>query len=568
MLPGFYGRADGGGGEIAITDAERLIVLFLSTRDVIALLSASKTSRAGIAADAKLWHGLLARDFRGADGQMPGVDFDGGLESIAIDGGADALVTAYRRWQALVARVGGGMFAGDYVRSCRAWDALRCWLRENQLEDVGRTLKPGLTATALAAVDETAQSTSACQERASAANLALASSVSALKAVYSVVGGQLLGPQGAESGIYPDGSARPAFNGVFGCHSVYQDLNVTHFTHQRAMDKAYNNPHVDHSGPEQLAVECIKIAAPGASATAYAVEFAHGTDGSIVCQDVASGALLRANCEYREGGLIVSFAKPVIVPQQYPGRGVGALGYLEEYVARLRSGYYRAASIFPDAAMGLLDVSRGINLFPDASGAVSVAVTRGVEIRASVVFLNPARCPAECLDMSHDAQFPQRQSQFSPVQFAYSFRMRLLGAGAGDVPQQCQLQSRRLLFTDGAGRTRTVEGAAVVGKLPLLRDGGYVDLGVDGAPATGEFVAGEFVYQSQTGPVEGTEAGVALVQGGIAITQPQCGPLDMGAACIRGSMRFVPGSIDDPQGPAFDAEVAPISFPDRIDLFG
>ena len=125
--------------------------------------------------------------------------------------------------------------------------------------------------------------------------------------------------------------------------------------------------------------------------------------------------------------------------------------------------------------------------------------------------------------------------------------MRLVGAGTGDAPASCQLLSRCLRFTDARGVTRTVEGPAVVGKMPLLRDGGYVDLAVEGAPATGAFHEGAFVYQSQTGPIEGT---------------------DLGLGSIRGSMKFVPGSVDEPAGPPFDAELAPVTYPALPDLFG
>ena len=115
------------------------------------------------------------------------------------------------------------------------------------------------------------------------------------------------------------------------------------------------------------------------------------------------------------------------------------LGLIEEYCARLESGYYRAAPFIPDPAQGegILTMTRGINIFPDtdtdtepgpdadthAPRVVSVAVTRGVEIRASVLCLNP-----------EDYPFGAAQ----PAAFAYSLRMCLTGAGTGDVPVSCQ----------------------------------------------------------------------------------------------------------------------------------
>ena len=81
-----------------------------------------------------------------------------------------------------------------------------------------------------------------------------------------------------------------------------------------------------------------------------------------------------------------------------------------------------------------------------------------------------------------------------------------------------------------------VRGEGVVGRFPVLRDGGFRDdqQSYDGALGEGEWVGGAFVYQSQTGPKE---------PGG----------------SFGGELTLVPGTIKEPTGPPFDVPVLPFS---------
>ncbi|CAB9523944.1 expressed unknown protein [Seminavis robusta] len=203
------------------------------------------------------------------------------------------------------------------------------------------------------------------------------------------------------------------------------------------------------------------------------------------------------------------------------GQG-GFLTYLRQYVEHLEAGVYKRVQF--------IDVdpsSSGIGLLPDGGPTMSRAITRGIEVRASARWF-----PAGLKDQ-------QRQG----INFGYTIRIRMIDAD----PEfdTCQLVSRHWKFMDGNGKVRGVDGEALVGRQPVFfRDSetglpGYIDMGPHGDGDRLEDKA--FVYQSQTGPVAGTTH------------------RDTKLASIKGTFRFVPGTIANPKGPEFHVFVA--SFP-------
>lgn len=232
----------------------------------------------------------------------------------------------------------------------------------------------------------------------------------------------------------------------------------------------------------------------------------------------------------------------------------GLLRWLEEYASRLESGMYRVRELQEDGPF------KGICLFPETFPGCSQAVTRGVCVRASAVFVPeatplgpplPPRLPGAAQGAHSDE--PGEQSQGPPRPafpscFAYSIRMRLLRAdqtpptlapasGAQEPSsltpaqsseargfRQCQLRRRHWLIEEGGEQVAEVRGEAVVGKHPLLREG-----------------ADEFVYQS-------------------------CTQISAASGAIQGDFTFVPGSLMHPEGPEFEAAVArfPIQMPEYI----
>ncbi|XP_002271000.1 F-box protein SKIP16 isoform X1 [Vitis vinifera] len=177
--------------------------------------------------------------------------------------------------------------------------------------------------------------------------------------------------------------------------------------------------------------------------------------------------------------------------------------WLEEHVRRLQNGIIKLRN------EGMI---RSINLFPEESPLCSTAVTNGVQVRASAVFI-PEGC--NLLDESHK------------YLFAYSIRMRLLPEGCivnGTSFGSCQLNWRHWIIRANDHVVSEVNAEAVIGKYPLLYPGGE-----------------EFVYES-------------------------CTPLSSSQGSIEGAFTFVPGRLADPKGSAFEVEVGrfPLQCPDYI----
>uniref|UniRef100_A0A5B7AWT6 Putative F-box protein SKIP16 n=2 Tax=Davidia involucrata TaxID=16924 RepID=A0A5B7AWT6_DAVIN len=155
---------------------------------------------------------------------------------------------------------------------------------------------------------------------------------------------------------------------------------------------------------------------------------------------------------------------------------------------------------------------RSISLFPEELPLCSTAVTNGVKVRASAVFV------PEMSDLQHESD---------KYWFAYSIRMSLLPEGCiinGMFFSSCQLYWRHWIIRANDVVEADVDGEAVIGKFPLLRPGER-----------------EFVYES-------------------------CTPLPSSLGSVEGAFTFVPGRLEDPKGSPFEVEVArfPLPLPDYI----
>ncbi len=208
------------------------------------------------------------------------------------------------------------------------------------------------------------------------------------------------------------------------------------------------------------------------------------------------------------------------------GRG-GILSYFESYVERIERKIYQPAIIHPDSPSSL-----GISLFPATGDMVGVAVTNGVEVRASARW------------------FPERTH--GGMNFGYSIRIGLAAGDSNQGPMSCQLVDRNWEFHYENGTINRVQGEGVIGKQPILfrqADGttGFIDMGPAGTGETNRNAT--FSYQSQSGPVPGTTTH--------DVTQTT-------RAFVRGTFSFRPGTINSPTGPLFLVTVA--EFPLRVTL--
>ncbi|KAM7465275.1 hypothetical protein LguiB_012837 [Lonicera macranthoides] len=176
--------------------------------------------------------------------------------------------------------------------------------------------------------------------------------------------------------------------------------------------------------------------------------------------------------------------------------------WLEEHGRRLETGFIKLREE---------NKFRSICQFPEQASLCSTAVTNGVQVRASALFV------PEYSAIQHELE----------IYFSYSIRMSLLPEGCivnGMPFGTCQLYWRRWLIRANDDVLSDVNGEAVIGKFPLLRPGEK-----------------EFVYQS-------------------------CTPLPVSSGSVEGSFTFVPGRLADPKGSPFEVEVAsfPLQLPDYI----
>uniref|UniRef100_A0A0D6R196 ApaG domain-containing protein n=1 Tax=Araucaria cunninghamii TaxID=56994 RepID=A0A0D6R196_ARACU len=166
--------------------------------------------------------------------------------------------------------------------------------------------------------------------------------------------------------------------------------------------------------------------------------------------------------------------------------------WLEEYGRRLEAGMY---SVHKE------DSIRSISLFPEKGPLCSKAVTKGVQVRASAVFVPELSNP-----------------QGDGYLFSYSIRMCLLpqeSISQREMFSSCQLWKRHWIIRANGAIISEVNGEAVIGKYPLLHEGGD-----------------EFVYES-------------------------CSPLPSSSGSIEGGFTFFPGRLRKPEGPEFTVQVAP-----------
>ncbi|KAJ6366531.1 hypothetical protein OIU77_003011 [Salix suchowensis] len=158
--------------------------------------------------------------------------------------------------------------------------------------------------------------------------------------------------------------------------------------------------------------------------------------------------------------------------------------WLEEHGRRLHNGNIKLLS------EGNI---KSISQFPEESPLCSTAVTSGVMVRASAVFVPEA---SNLQDISR------------AYVFAYSIRMSLQPEGCiinGMHFDSCQLHMRHWVISANDTVVSNVNAEAVIGKFPLLCPGEK-----------------EFVYES-------------------------CAPLPTSTGSVEGSFTFVPGRLTDPK---------------------
>ena len=400
---------------------------------------------------------------------------------ISVDGvpcdrvdACDSWLVAYRRWFSVARRVqfkDQSFEARAWMTVARAWRDIKAALAEQSMDAIVASLRPPAAPEALRKVG-----------------------VRSLRYAYAIHDGQALAFDEArrrQDRAAMRDSQHSVFHGLFGGVSAYDYVVCTRFVSiTEAMARS----------PPEDGIE---------DDDTHDIHFAANYDGSWRFVASANDGSLRLPTG---GG---SYSETMFAND---GQGLAAAApethdafaqWFATFAARVRLRAYRAAPLLPDAPDG----TRGVVLFPDADAGddchVSEAITRGIRVRASAVYL------------------PN-----SPSGYAYSIRIRRV---SDDAPESCQLRTRHWHINDGE-RTSTVSGEGVVGKFPVLTSTGWRDdsqvanmtHGFSTAVLPGEDREGEFVYQSFSGMTRGPRGG-----------------------SFRGELEFVPGEVSAPTGEPF-----------------
>ena len=201
-----------------------------------------------------------------------------------------------------------------------------------------------------------------------------------------------------------------------------------------------------------------------------------------------------------------------------PASGDGVLAWFSEFANRLEAGWYPVRVLHESLPFD----AQGISLFAEKGPGVSIAVTRGVQVKVSVVY---------AAEITRDDQHT----------FAYSVRLQLLPreeqmrleAGAVDAVSSCQLNTRHWqIYNDEGVMEDEIRGEAVIGLFPHLQAGGT-----------------EFRYQSCTR----AELSSKTTKDQRFVSQAGAMPaLTFDFGRMSGDFGFVEGSRSMPTGPTFD----------------
>jgi F-box protein 3 len=322
------------------------------------------------------------------------------------------------------------------LRAVRAMARIRSWLQVHAPE-IASTLRPGAT-------EETFKS---CQRKYKRKIPV------AIRALYSVHDGQdLLDP-------LPEGQGEKSpqdyiTRGLFGGYSLYNHYTCTMMA-----------PLSTDFGPSRVDKTSFLI---GASLLCNRYLVYNQADlevyapGKITTSLVSGWKLSRDVPDWMSAEVErTGYQPPGTANRWSNGYDDALFVWLEAYADALTSGTFALARIIPEEPW-----SRGIVLFPNKPPLMKEAITQGIRVRVSTVFI-----PEESLHRAMSA---------------YSVRFKLLSeeeqraAGESQPLSSVQLLSRHWRILNGYGeRVDEVEGDGVIGKHPLLLAGGE-----------------EFVYQS------------------------------------------------------------------------
>lgn len=395
------------------------------------------------ASDDNLWKIFCSRDF----------DLDSPLD--ADDNPCPSFKATYRVWNEMF-----GMYPFPLVKRVKKmWVALRNWMAVN-FPEAGQTLRKGASEDELVHLEKTLR-----------VKLPVTT-----KLLYRFCDGQNTAPRNiAEHRMF-------SHLGIIGGYEFYDHVINVHFLRLGevlAETRQFNRATAFSAGSKHIIV--------AASYSEAKFFFLNCANGQLY---VGSSNLLL------KGEMLPCVPQSLVRPlpdANYVMPQDALLLWFEEHCRRLHSGMTRTR---------IIRKSKTLSLYPEVPPACSVAVTNGVQVRASSVFV-PEMC-----DMEGENKY----------YYTYSIRMSLLPEGCvlgGVHYSSCQLYSRHWIIRSKDNVVSEVNGEAVIGQYPFLTPGKE-----------------EFVYES-------------------------CTPLYESPGSVEGHFTFVPGSLGKPEGKQFNVRVAP-----------
>lgn len=357
------------------------------------------------------------------------------------------------------------------LRTKRCWASLRDWASSNYPE-IANSLRPGVSEEDLNRLEEQ-----------------LGWKLPpAVRLLYRFCGGQDASPHlNEEDDSDDDMGVDRDYVGLFGGYSFYEHNVDVHFLSLRKV-LLLTQHFIPQWGDLEAARKWVVIAASFPLHKFFLLD----------CQN---GSLFVGTRNLTTVGELMSCVPPNSEAAEAQD---SMLRWLEMYSSRLNSGMYTVQRF---------DGYDSISLYPELDPLCSEAVTNGVQVRSSAVFVPEYSTLEDDID-------------YDNYMFAYSVRMQLLASEdhtPSNVYNSCQLSSRHWIIREDGRFKNEVRGPGVIGRYPLLKRGGRT-----------------YTYAS-------------------------CSPLNVPNGSIEGDFTFVPGSLACPEAPQFLVKVA--EFPLEVPSF-